>query len=88
MRLSSRKVERGARIELSMTSMIDVVFLLLIFFMTTTSFVKPERELDPTIRVNRPSAVQAASDTVNQIVSALGKLGVAKIRVAVEIEQG
>lgn len=30
---------------LPMTSMIDVVFLLLIFFMVTTNFAEPEREL-------------------------------------------
>ncbi|MBC8354748.1 MAG: biopolymer transporter ExbD [Planctomycetes bacterium] len=43
-----------------MTSMIDVVFLLLIFFMTTASFVKTERDLDSTIKVNEKSAAQAS----------------------------
>lgn len=33
-----------------MTSMIDVVFLLLIFFMVTASFVKTERHLNPAIK--------------------------------------
>ncbi|MCB0185031.1 MAG: biopolymer transporter ExbD, partial [Caldilineaceae bacterium] len=33
MKLSARKLERGRKVELQMTSMIDVVFLLLIFFM-------------------------------------------------------
>ncbi|HAL12391.1 MAG TPA: biopolymer transporter ExbD, partial [Planctomycetaceae bacterium] len=31
-------MKRESNLELSMTSMIDVVFLLLIFFMVTTSF--------------------------------------------------
>jgi len=31
---------------LELTSMIDVVFLLLIFFMVTTTFLDPEREID------------------------------------------
>ena len=34
-----------------MTSMIDVVFLLLIFFLVTTTFVKAERQLRPAIQV-------------------------------------
>lgn len=38
-----------------MTSMIDVVFLLLIFFLTTSSFVKTERDLDSGIQVQRQS---------------------------------
>jgi biopolymer transport protein ExbD len=44
---------RDTRLELPMASMIDVVFLLLIFFMTTSTFVKTERELDSGIRVQR-----------------------------------
>ena len=51
-----------------MTSMIDVVFLLLIFFMTTASFVKTERNLDPNIKVNRKSASQSQSDLEPAIV--------------------
>ena len=43
-----------------MTSMIDVVFLLLIFFMTTASFVKTERDLDSAIKVNEKSAAEAS----------------------------
>lgn len=42
--------------------MIDVVFLLLIFFMTTSGFVKTERELDPTIQTRRQSGGGAAKD--------------------------
>ena len=47
--------------ELSMTSMIDVVFLLLIFFIVTTTFVRPEREINSTIKVNEQQS--AASDS-------------------------
>lgn len=60
MRLTSRKVQREKKVVLSMTSMIDVVFLLLIFFMVTSSFVKTERDLDSTIKVNEKSAAQAS----------------------------
>jgi len=68
MKLSSRKTEREKRIELSMTPMIDVVFLLLIFFMTTASFVKTERQLDSAIRVKNKTADQALSDLEPAIV--------------------
>lgn len=52
MKLSSRNQHRPVRLELSMTSLIDVVFLLLIFFLVTTTFVKPEMQLLPNIKVN------------------------------------
>lgn len=61
MRLTSRSGRHSSKIELQMTSMIDCVFLLLIFFMVTSSFVKTERELDPGIKVERRGG-QAASD--------------------------
>ena len=68
MRLSSRKLEQAQPIELSMTSMIDVVFLLLIFFMTTASFVRTERDLDSAIKVNSRSASQSTNDLEPAIV--------------------
>ncbi len=68
MKLSSHKIERDPCIELSMTSMIDVVFLLLIFFITTASFVKTERNLDSGIKVERQSAQQQQSDYEPAIV--------------------
>jgi biopolymer transport protein ExbD len=68
MRLSSRKLEHARKIELSMTSMIDVVFLLLIFFMTTASFVRTERDLDSAIKVNSKSASQSPNDMEPAIV--------------------
>jgi len=65
MRLSSRR--HGAQIELQMTSMIDVVFLLLIFFMVTSNFNATERELDPAVKVQR-SAGKGASDLAPTMV--------------------
>jgi biopolymer transport protein ExbD len=46
MRLSGRKVKKGARIELAMTSMIDVIFLLLIFFICTPVARMIEKDLE------------------------------------------
>jgi biopolymer transport protein ExbD len=68
MRLSSRKIQHGSKIELSMTSMIDVVFLLLIFFMTTMSFVKTERALSPGIRIEEKTTQTATRDLEPAIV--------------------
>lgn len=61
MRLTSRSGKHSGSLELNMTPMIDCVFLLLIFFMTTASFVETERELNPGIKVQKASA-KAASD--------------------------
>jgi biopolymer transport protein ExbD len=68
MRLTSRR--HGSKIEMQMTSMIDCVFLLLIFFMVTSSFNKPERKLDPAIKLQR-AAGPAASDLAPAIVDVI-----------------
>jgi biopolymer transport protein ExbD len=52
----------GHRPELMMTSMIDVVFLLLIYFMTTTATWLPEQELDSAIKVERTGGQSAEQD--------------------------
>lgn len=44
-----------------MTSMIDVVFLLLIFFLVTTTFVRPERQLLSAIQSNEREAAKSES---------------------------
>jgi biopolymer transport protein ExbD len=68
MRLTSRSGRHSSKIELQMTSMIDVVFLLLIFFIVTSSFHKTERELDPAIKVQKTSLAQSTSDLAPAIV--------------------
>ena len=60
MKLSSRKIERNKNIELTMTSMIDVVFLLLIFFMVFSSFLDTERNLDSAIKVKKSSSANTS----------------------------
>jgi biopolymer transport protein ExbD len=68
MKLTSRSARHGARVELQMTSMIDVVFLLLIFFMVTSSFNKTERQLDPAIKSERAGSSQAESNLEPAII--------------------
>ena len=74
-----------------MTSMIDVVFLLLIFFMITSSFVKTERELDSNIK-NQDSTSSSASDlepAIVEIVNSGGqfvyRIGAREVQVATDL---
>ena len=59
---------RGRRnpAELNMAPLIDMVFILLIFFLVTTSFVK-----ETGIGVNRPTAATAVSKTLATILIAI-----------------
>ncbi|HUE69641.1 MAG TPA: biopolymer transporter ExbD [Pirellulaceae bacterium] len=60
MRLTSRSAKHQAKLDLPLTSMIDVVFLLLIYFIVTSSLIETERELDPGIKVQRATPTSAA----------------------------
>ena len=124
-----------------MTPMIDIVFLLIIFFMTVTQVSKINKEQLPlpqqkgaedqqeaniTVNVNRDGQVivsgnqysvpqlvfmideefrrvdrdarrmtivlrvhqKAASKTANEIVSSLGRLGITKVTIAVQVPEG
>jgi biopolymer transport protein ExbD len=68
MRISSRKIDVGYEPELTLTSMIDVVFLLLIFFIATASFVRTERELNSSIRFQAAKAAQVNTDLEQAVV--------------------
>ena len=57
-----------------MTSMIDVVFLLLIFFLVTTTFVQSERQLSSNIKIKEKGAAEAR-DLEPAIVELLMKDG-------------
>lgn len=54
---------------LRITSMIDVIFLLLIFFMTTTTLTIPESQLTPGLKIERGEG-GAGADLQPQIVDA------------------
>jgi biopolymer transport protein ExbD len=53
-RFSHHLLEQGDSAEIDMTPMLDVVFIMLIFFIVSTSFIK-----ETGITVNRPSAQTA-----------------------------
>lgn len=64
---SSRRGKRNAA-ELNMAPLIDMVFILLIFFLVTTSFVK-----ESGIDVNRPTAATAISRPKASILVAVDR---------------
>lgn len=65
--------EKAGEVELNLTPMIDAVFLLLIFFMTTTVFVKATQ-----LRISLPDAVHydklKAEKKLNLRISEEGKI--------------
>ena len=60
-------IHDGNAAEVKMTPMIDVVFLLLIFFLWTSSFLKPEFDL-PSAIAEPPAAGAQMSDEINEPV--------------------
>jgi biopolymer transport protein ExbD len=64
-RLSQWRQRRSKTVEINMAPLIDMVFILLIFFLVTTSFVK-----EAGVEVDRPTAVSAeAKEKTHQIIS-------------------
>lgn len=56
--------------EIDMTPMLDIVFILLIFFIVTTSFVK-----ESGIDINRPTAATSQKKSKGNILVAINKTG-------------
>ena len=71
MKLSNRGLRRSSSPSLSMTSMIDVVFLLLIFFLVTTTFLRPEKQIATAIRPVEENSASRASDLEPAIVDVM-----------------
>lgn len=59
---------RLQRITLNLASMIDVTFLLLIYFILTTVLAFPEDRLSPALQVQREAAAGSLADFQPQIV--------------------
>lgn len=72
MTMARRKLREEERnLEPDMTPMLDIVFILLIFFIVTTSFVKEEGLL-----VNRPKMNQSSSDNTPAIIVQISETGI------------
>ena len=68
MRNRHSRRQSGGIAEINMTPLIDMVFILLIFFIVTTSFVK-----ETGVDVNRPSAQTAVEKERANILIAIGE---------------
>ncbi len=67
-----RKRRSGfTRITLDLAAMIDVTFLLLIYFMVTRIIAPPEDKLSPTLQTQREQRAGAASDFQPQVIEVL-----------------
>ena len=64
MRRKQRKIREEATLD--MTPMLDIVFIMLIFFIVTTSFIK-----ETGIEINRPNAATAERDEKGNILVAI-----------------
>ena len=74
MRNRHSRRQSGAAAEINMTPLIDMVFILLIFFIVTTSFVK-----ETGVDVNRPSAKTAVKKDLANIMIAITENGEIKM---------
>ncbi len=63
------KQDRIQEVRLHLTSMIDIIFLLLIFFIVNTQFILPESHLDPNIQTQNDSDAARAADFTPQILT-------------------
>lgn len=80
MRLARARMVTGNPTELSIAAMIDVVFLLLIFFLVTTTMAAPERQLDPAIAVDRDARGQSVLQLQPLVIDIYREQGVAVYR--------
>jgi biopolymer transport protein ExbD len=72
MRIRARQSGKGTpRLVLNLASMIDVVFLLLIYFMITIAVWTPEDRLNSALHVDREAAAGSATDFQPQIVDVM-----------------
>jgi biopolymer transport protein ExbD len=69
MKIAVPQKRRGIdRITLNLASMIDVTFLLLIYFLLTTVLATPEDRLSPMLQVQREAAAGSLADFQPQII--------------------
>ena len=66
MRFRRQIAEREASIELNLIPLIDIIMFLLIFFISTTSFIE-----EPGVQVEKPKAASARQTDKNSIIFAV-----------------
>ena len=86
MRIRAHKSRRRAeRITLNLASMIDVTFLLLIYFLLTTVLVPPEDRLAPLLQVQREDAAGEQTDFEPQIIDVVVAEGAPAYRIGTQL---
>lgn len=68
------KEESEEELGLNLTSLIDVIFLLLIFFMVTTTFIDPSKKLDLQLPKAKAASAEAKSVPVTIEMGKGGKI--------------
>jgi len=68
--MARKKLRQEENIEPDMTPMLDIVFILLIFFIVTTSFVKEEG-----LEVNRPKMNKSSNDNTPTRIVQISETG-------------
>lgn len=66
--------ESEEEVGISLTSLIDVIFLLLIFFMVTTTIIDPSRRLDIQLPEAKAASAEAKSTPVAIEINQLGDI--------------
>ena len=69
--MSARRRRERQGVALNLASMIDLTFLLLIYFMVSTVLALPEDRLSPTLQTRTESAIGPRADFEPQIVEVL-----------------
>ena len=85
MRISRKSARRRQTITLNLASMIDVTFLLLLYFLVTTVLARPEDRLNPSLQTRSESAAGPTSDFQPQIVEVLLVEGAPGFRLGTQI---
>lgn len=71
MRMRRKKSRRRPNVTLNLASMIDVTFLLLLYFLVTTVLARPEDRLSSSLQTRSESAAGPTSDFQPQIIDVL-----------------
>lgn len=80
------KLQRRHRkfLKLDITPLIDVVFLLLIFFMISTTFIKANQSIELELPKAESGVDQASSNTINIAIDKNNKLYLSGIEISLE----
>ena len=83
--MSVRRRRERHGVALNLASMIDLTFLLLIYFMVTTVLSRPEDRLSPTLQTRSESAIGPRADFEPQVVDVLRIEGAPAFRLGTEV---